>query len=200
MALENDKTKRIDEKIRALEEERRKLAAAKRSEQARIRERERKMRNHAMVTFGAMVAAESGLDWTEIDAERLRRYLKRWGRQIAKQCAAEALPAAEAAERLRSWERGDAGAFKVAAQPAEPEPEERPAVAEPAEPEPEERPAVAYIAEDGTLEWQCPDCGTARYADVDEREWRAWPDVNEDYCQSCGATFQIDLRAAKAGL
>ncbi len=85
-------------------------------------------------------------------------------------------------------------------QPAEPEPEERPAVAEPAEPEPEERPAVAYIAEDGTLEWQCPDCGTARYADVDEREWRAWPDVNEDYCQSCGATFQIDLRAAKAGL
>ncbi len=86
------------------------------------------------------------------------------------------------------------------AEPTEPEPEERPEVAEPTEPEPEERPAVAYIAEDGTLEWQCPDCGTARYADVDEREWRAWPDVDEDYCQSCGATFQIDLRAAKAGL
>lgn len=45
-----------------------------------------------------------GGDWKRVDWDRLAEWIGRYGYKIA-ECEAEELPTADAAKRLRAWER-----------------------------------------------------------------------------------------------
>lgn len=66
---------------------------------------ERKARNHALMVAGGLLMqhAPDG-DWKQIDWDMLAQWIDRYGYKIT-ECRAEALPTADAAKRLRSWER-----------------------------------------------------------------------------------------------
>lgn len=66
---------------------------------------ERKARNHAlMVTGGLVMQHAPGGDWKRVDWDRLAEWIGRYGYKVA-ECEAEELPTADAAKRLRAWER-----------------------------------------------------------------------------------------------
>lgn len=66
---------------------------------------ERKARNHALMVAGGLLMQHApGGDWKRVDWERLAEWIGRYGYKIA-ECEAEELPTADAAKRLRAWER-----------------------------------------------------------------------------------------------
>ena len=66
---------------------------------------ERKARNHArMVAGGLLMQHAPGGDWKRVDWDRLAEWIGRYGYKIAER-EAEELPTADAAKRLRAWER-----------------------------------------------------------------------------------------------
>ena len=66
---------------------------------------ERKARNHALMVIGGLVVqhAPDG-DWKQIDMDALAAWIDRYGYKIT-ECKAEGLPTADAAKRMRAWER-----------------------------------------------------------------------------------------------
>lgn len=66
---------------------------------------ERKARNHALMVAGGLVLSHApGGDWKRVDWDALAAWLDGYGYKVA-ECEAEALPTADAARRLRTWER-----------------------------------------------------------------------------------------------
>lgn len=66
---------------------------------------ERKARNHALMVAGGLVMQHApGGDWKRLDWDRLAQWIDRYGYKVA-ECEAEELPTADAAKRLRAWER-----------------------------------------------------------------------------------------------
>ena len=66
---------------------------------------ERKARNHALMVAGGLLMQHApGGDWKRVDWDRLAEWIGRYGYKIS-ECEAEELPMADAAKRLRSWER-----------------------------------------------------------------------------------------------
>ena len=66
---------------------------------------ERKPRNHALMVAGGLLMQHApGGDWKRVDWDRLAEWIGRYGYKIAER-EAEELPTADAAKRLRAWER-----------------------------------------------------------------------------------------------
>ena len=66
---------------------------------------ERKARNHALMVAGGLLMQHApGGDWKRVDWDALAEWIGRYGYKVA-ECEAEALPTADAAKRLRAWER-----------------------------------------------------------------------------------------------
>lgn len=66
---------------------------------------ERKARNHALVVAGGLLMQYApGGDWKRVDWNRLAEWINRYGYKIT-ECEAEELPTADAAKRLRAWEK-----------------------------------------------------------------------------------------------
>lgn len=66
---------------------------------------ERKARNHALMVAGGLLMQHApGGDWKRVDWDRLAQWIDRYGYKVA-ECEAEELSTAEAAKRLRDWER-----------------------------------------------------------------------------------------------
>ncbi len=66
---------------------------------------ERKARNHALMVAGGLLMQHApGGDWKRVDWDRLAEWIGRYGYKIAER-EAEELPTADAAKRLRAWER-----------------------------------------------------------------------------------------------
>lgn len=70
-----------------------------------IAAQERKARNHALMVAGGLLMQHApGGDWKRVDWDRLAAWITRYGYKIT-ECEAEELPTADAAKRLRAWER-----------------------------------------------------------------------------------------------
>lgn len=94
-----------EEELRALQEKRKQLDARIRDAQNALRREERKARNHALMVAGGLVMSHApDGDWKRIDWDALAAWIDRSSNEISG-CSADALPTAEAAERLRRWER-----------------------------------------------------------------------------------------------
>lgn len=66
---------------------------------------ERKARNHALMVAGGLLMQHApGGDWKRVDWDALAEWIGRYGYKVA-ECEAEELPTADAAKRLRAWER-----------------------------------------------------------------------------------------------
>lgn len=68
-------------------------------------QKNRKRRNHALMTLGALVESTFDNGWTEIGAGRFAAYLKRHRDEILAECRVENIEPEEAEKRLREWER-----------------------------------------------------------------------------------------------
>ena len=68
-------------------------------------QKNRKRRNHALMTLGALVESTFDNGWTEIGAGRFAAYLKRHRDEILAACRVENVEPEEAEKRLREWER-----------------------------------------------------------------------------------------------
>lgn len=96
-----------EEELRALQEKRKQLDARIRDAQNALRREERKARNHALMVAGGLVMSHApNGDWKRIDWDALAAWIDRSSNEISG-CSADALPTAEAAARLRDWERSN---------------------------------------------------------------------------------------------
>ncbi len=93
------------DELRALQERKRQLDARIRDMQNALRREERKARNHALMVAGGLVMSHApNGDWRQLDWDALAAWLDLYGHKIS-ECKADELPTAEAAARLRDWER-----------------------------------------------------------------------------------------------
>lgn len=91
--------------VEDLERQIEQLKARKRALVQRENQRNRKRRNHALMTAGALVESCFDDGWTEIGYGRLAAYLKRHKGEIVAECKVENLEPEDAERRLRGWER-----------------------------------------------------------------------------------------------
>lgn len=76
-------------------------------EKARQSQENRKAEAHAKIVLGGMLLAHLGVDWKELDFEKVALKLKENEGQFAG-CECVGLPIDQAKKRLRHWERGNA--------------------------------------------------------------------------------------------
>ena len=81
------------------------LKARKRALVQKENQRNRKRRNHALMTAGALVESCFDEGWTEIGYGRLASYLKHHRDEIVAECKVENLESDDAEKRLRGWEK-----------------------------------------------------------------------------------------------
>lgn len=91
--------------VEDLERQIEQLKARKRALVQKENQRNRKRRNHALMTAGALVESCFGDGWTEIGYGRLAAYLKHHKNEIVNECKVENLGPEEAEKRLRGWEK-----------------------------------------------------------------------------------------------
>lgn len=91
--------------VEDLERQIEQLKARKRALVQKENAKNRKRRNHALMTAGALVESCFGDGWTEIGYGRLAAYLKRHRGEIVAECRVENLEPEDADKRLREWER-----------------------------------------------------------------------------------------------
>lgn len=95
--------------VEDLERQIEQLKARKRALVQKENQRNRKRRNHALMTAGALVESCFDEGWTEVGYGRLAAYLKRHKEEIVAECRVENLDPEDAEKRLRSWERKKRG-------------------------------------------------------------------------------------------
>lgn len=81
------------------------LKARKKALVQKENQRNRKRRNHALMTAGALVESCFDEGWTEIGYGRLASYLKRHKDEIVAECRVENMESEDAEKRLRGWEK-----------------------------------------------------------------------------------------------
>lgn len=91
--------------VEDLERQIEQLKARKRALVQKENQRNRKRRNHALMTAGALVESCFDEGWTEVGYGRLAAYLKRHKEEIVAECKVENLDPEDAEKRLRGWER-----------------------------------------------------------------------------------------------
>ena len=91
--------------VEDLERQIEQLKARKRALVQKENQKNRKRRNHALMTAGGLVEACFGEGWTEIGYGRLAAYLKRHKDEIVAECRVDNLDPEDAEKRLRGWER-----------------------------------------------------------------------------------------------
>lgn len=91
--------------VKDLERQIEQLKARKKALVQKENQRNRKRRNHALMTAGALVESCFDEGWTEVGYGRLAAYLKRHKEEIVAECRVENLEPEEAEKRLRGWER-----------------------------------------------------------------------------------------------
>lgn len=91
--------------VEDLERQIEQLKARKRALVQKENQRNRKRRNHALMTAGALVESCFDDGWTEIGYGRLAAYLKCHKEEIVSECRVENLDPEEAEKRLRGWEK-----------------------------------------------------------------------------------------------
>ena len=91
--------------VEDLERQIEQLKARKRALVQKENQRNRKRRNHALMTAGALVESCFEEGWTEIGYGRLAAYLKRHKEEIVAEGRVENLDPEDAEKRLRGWEK-----------------------------------------------------------------------------------------------
>ena len=91
--------------VEDLERQIEQLKARKRALVQKENQRNRKRRNHALMTAGALVESCFDEGWTEVGYGKLAAYLKRNRDEIVAECRVENLDPEDAERRLRGWEK-----------------------------------------------------------------------------------------------
>ena len=91
--------------VEDLERQIEQLKARKRALVQKENQRNRKRRNHALMTAGALVESCFDDGWTEVGYGKLAAYLKRHRDEIVAECRVENLGPEDAERRLRGWEK-----------------------------------------------------------------------------------------------